>query len=79
MDRIELSDIRTTYSGKKVPKGRRKKLITAVIADGDYLLQREREAEEKERVESKSKGNRGTEGCASAVRNWWEPSECKWW
>ena len=51
IDKIELSDIRTTYAGKKAPKGRRKKLTTTVIADAGYLLQKEREAEEKERVE----------------------------
>ena len=39
------------YAGKQVPKGRRKKLTTATVADGDYLLQKEREAEEKERAE----------------------------
>ena len=51
LDKIELSDIRTKYSGKQVPKGQRKKLTTATVADGDYLLQKEREAEEKERAE----------------------------
>ena len=51
LDKIELSDICTTYVGKRVPKGQRKKLTTAVIADADYLLQKEKEAEEKERVE----------------------------
>ena len=33
-----------------MPKGQRKKLTTAVIADADYLSQKEKEAE-KERVE----------------------------
>ena len=51
LDKIELSDIRTTYAGKRVPKGQRKKLTTAVIADADYLSQKEKEAEEKEWVE----------------------------
>ena len=51
LDKIELSDIRTKYAGKQVPKGRRKKLTTVTVADGDYLLQKEREAEEKERAE----------------------------
>ena len=46
-----MSYIRTKYAGKQVPKGRRKKLTTAAVADGDYLLQKEREAEEKERAE----------------------------
>ena len=50
-DNIELSDIRATYAGKRVSKGQRKKLTTAVIADADYLSQKEKEAEEKERVE----------------------------
>ena len=39
------------YAGKKAPKGQRKKVTTAVIADADYLLQKGRVAEEKERVE----------------------------
>ena len=33
-----------------MPKGRRKKLTTAIIADADYLLQEERETEEREQV-----------------------------
>ena len=32
-------------------KGRGKKLTTAIIADGDYLLQREREADVKVQAE----------------------------
>ena len=35
----------------KVPKRRREKLTAAVIADGDYLLQKERERGGEERVE----------------------------
>ena len=51
LDKIELNDIRTKHaSSKQVPKGRRKK-FTTVIGDGDYLFQKEREAEEKERAE----------------------------
>ena len=57
LDKIKLGDIHTKYAGKQVPKGRRKKLTTATVADGDYLLQKEREAEEKERaVEERVKG-----------------------
>ena len=51
LDKIELSGIRTTYAGKKAPKGRREKLTAAAIADADYLLRKERKAGEKEQVE----------------------------
>ena len=58
MDKIALSCIRTKYAGKQVLKGRRKKHTTATVVDADYLFQKERKAEEKERAEEESvKGN----------------------
>lgn len=51
LDKIELGDVRTKYASKQVPKGRSKKLTTATVADGDYLLQEKREADGEERAE----------------------------